>query len=313
MGCAIVYVQDKAVAPEPDGANLDGDEDNVNVDDFLNTGAYKEDLYMPPVDEEPFRDQRGQPSRPTTCTQRLVFDGLSQDTPPEAGDHQAQVAPGNIFSPNTLHQTVQAGFTAPQPSPEKNKTKKHRKRSKGAKASASQPAAKIMRGLEDTIPRRGDGLPRVHEAGEPILSEDLLHLAEGPMLSLQQSICTLEGLLLKDKNPSYPVFSVKVPKELVDFVQEDPADVFFIAYEDIFNLFHSRRLDYNLVRLYALSVAMKIRRDNIPYVVMVDPYYMRDSQLVEGSRTRAMATEYLQRLMITNKKKNNLLVPFFFE
>ena len=133
------------------------------------------------------------------------------------------------------------------------------------------------------------------------------------MLSLQQSICTLEGLLLKDKNPSYPVFSVKVPKELVDFVQEDPADVFFIAYEDIFNLFHSRRLDYNLVRLYALSVAMKIRRDNTPYVVMVDPYYMRDSQLVEGSRTRAMATEYLQRLMITNKKKNNLLVPFFFE
>jgi hypothetical protein len=193
----------------------------------------------------------------------------------------------------------------------KNKAKKHRKR-KGANASASQPAPKIMRGREDTIPPRGDGLTRVHEAGKPILSEDLLRLAEGPMISLQESILHLESLLLKDKQPSYPVFAVKVPKE-VDFVQEAPADVFFIAYEDIFNLFHSRRLDYNLVRLYALDAAMKIRRDDTPYVAIVDPYYMRDSQLVEGSRTRTMATEYLQRLMLTNKRKNNLLLPFFYE
>ena len=108
------------------------------------------------------------------------------------------------------------------------------------------------------------------------------------------------------------MFAVKVPKE-VDFVQEAPVDVFFIAYEDIFNLFHSRRLDYNLVRLYALDAAMKIRRDDTPYVAIVDPYNMRDSQLVEGSRTRTMATEYLQRLMLTNKRKNNLLLPFFYE
>ena len=40
---------------------------------------------------------------------------------------------------------------------------------------------------------------------------------------------------------------------------------------------------------------------------------MRDSQLVEGSRTRIMATEYLQRFMLNNKRKNNLLLPFFPE
>ena len=183
---------------QPHG-NDDNDNDNVDVDAFLNTGACRDDLYMPPVDEEPFRDQRGQPPRPTTCTQRLIFEGLSQDTPPETGDHQAQVKPGNIFSPGTLHQTVHAGFTAPQPSPEmKNKAKKHRKR-KGANASASQPTPKIMRGREDTIPPRGDGLTRVHEAGKPILSEDLLRLAKGPMISLQESILHLESLLLKDK------------------------------------------------------------------------------------------------------------------
>ena len=122
----------------------------------------------------------------------------------------------------------------------------------------------------------------------------------------------MEGLLLKDKNPNYPVLTVQVPKN-VDFVTEAPADLFFIAFEDVFNLFHSRRLDYNLVRLYAINMAMKIQRDVAPYVTVVDPYYMRDSQLVEGSRTRTMATEYLQRFMLTNKRKNNLLLPFFPE
>jgi hypothetical protein len=230
------------------------------------------------------------------------------DTPPDAGDHQAQ--PGNIFSPNTLKETVKAGFTSPPQSTEM-KNKKHRKR-KGSSTSASQPAPKI-RGLEDTIPPRADGFPRVHEAGKPILSGDLLRLAEGPMIALQESILHLEELLLKDKHPSYPAFAVKVPKELVDFVQEDPADVFFIAYEDIFKLFHTQRLDYNMVRLYALDVAMKIRRDDTPYVAIVDPYYMRDSHLVEGSKTRETAMEYLVRVMLANKRKNALLLPFFFE
>ena len=133
------------------------------------------------------------------------------------------------------------------------------------------------------------------------------------MITLQNSILYLEETLLKEKNPGYPAFAVKVPKELVDFVQEDPADVFFIAYEDIFNLYHSKRLDYNMVRLYALDAAMKIRRDDTPYVAIVDPYYMRDSQLVEGSMTRAMATEFLQRIMLNNQDKNNLLLPFFSE
>ena len=209
-------------------------------------------------------------------------------------------------------ETVKAGFTAPPQSPEKkNKIKKHRKR-KGSSTSASQPAPKI-RGLEDTIPPRADGFPRVHVAGEPILSGDLLRLAEGPMIALQQSILYLEEQLLKEKHPSYPAIAVQVPKELVDFVQEDPADVFFIAYEDIFKLFHTQRLDYNMVRLYALDMAMKIRRDATPYVAIVDPYYMRDSHLEEGSKTRETATEYLVKVMMANKRKNALLLPFFFE
>ena len=57
------------------------------------------------------------------------------------------------------------------------------------------------------------------------------------MLPLQSSIQCLEGILLKDKDPNYPVFTVKVPAD-PSFIQEDPADIFFIAFEDVFNLFH---------------------------------------------------------------------------
>ena len=118
-------------------------------------------------------------------------------------------------------------------------------------------------------------------------------------------------MLLKEEDPNYPVFTVQVPEDDVDYVTLAPAEVFFIAFEDIFNLFHTRRLGYNLVRLYALYMAMKIKRDNTPYVTVVDPYYMCDNQLVEGSRTRAMAMEYLQRFMLRNKTKNNHLLLFF--
>ena len=159
-------------------------------------------------------------------------------------------------------------------------------------ASVSQPAPKTIRGHEDMVSPHADGLARVHEAGKPILPPELLRLARGPMHALHESVLVLERLLLQDKEPNYPVFTVRVPMDL-DFIHDAPANPFFIAYEDVFNLFHSRWLDYNLVRLYALDMAMKIKRDNTPYVTVADPYYMRDYQLVEGSPTRTKATEYL--------------------
>ena len=191
----------------------------------------------------------------------------------------------------------------PTASPEVKK-KKQRKRSK--------PAPKMtISGYEDMVSPRDDGMSRVHEAGRLILPQELLRLGEGCMFSLQDAILKLERKLLKEEDPNYPVFTVKVPKYLADFVHEAPADYFFISYEDVFKLFHYKRLDYNLVRLYALNQAMRIRRDNTPYVKVVDPYYMRDSLLVEGSTTRAMATEFLQRVMLNNQDKNGLLLPFF--
>ncbi|KAK1663555.1 hypothetical protein QYE76_051714 [Lolium multiflorum] len=98
-----------------------------------------------------------------------------------------------------------------------------------------------------------------------------------------------------------------------NFVNEDPADIFFIAFEDVFNLFHSKRLDYNLVRLYAINLQMKINRERPRHIAVADPYYMRDSQLQDGSRTRTKAVRYLQNFMLMYKESNTILLPVFPE
>ena len=192
------------------------------------------------------------------------------------------------------------------------KIKRPRKRNNNKAKAASQPAQARIRFNDKLVPPRMDGLTRMHEAGRPILAPELQNIADGEMLSLQHGIKLLEGLLLKDTDPNYPVFTVKVPKD-VDFVTDGPAELFFIAYEDIFKLFHAQRLDYNLVRLFALNLAMKIKRENAPFIAVADPYYMRDSQLVEGSITRSKAKLYLQKFFLDNKRKDTMLLPFFPE
>ncbi|KAK1662795.1 hypothetical protein QYE76_050954 [Lolium multiflorum] len=308
-----------------DGNDVDDDDD---IDAYINTGACSQDMYMPPMDEQAFRTHGDQLGRPPTVTkQRLVFTGLSQDTPPEAGN-PAQVKPATVFSPNTLRKTIigeppkstPATSEAPPapeappsatPTPPIGQVTKARKRRPKKGASSSQPAPKRIR-ADDMVPPTPDGLPRCHEAGKPILPPDMEHLASGPMLPLQNTINYLESVLLKEKDPNYPAFSVKVPSDQ-NFVNEDPADIFFIAFEDVFNLFHSKRLDYNLVRLYAINLQMKINRERPRHIAVADPYYMRDSQLQDGSRTRTKAVRYLQNFMLMYKESNTILLPVFPE
>ncbi|KAK1630829.1 hypothetical protein QYE76_005144 [Lolium multiflorum] len=283
-------------------APLDGndgdDDDDINA--YINTGACRQDRYMPPMDEQAFRTHDDQLVRPTIVTkQRLTLTGFSQDTPPEAGN-LAQVKPATVFCPNTLRKMIigeppksttaatQATSEAPlapeapssaPPAPPAGRVKKARKRGAKKGASSSQPAPKRIR-ADDMVPPTPDGLPRCHEAGKPILPLDMEHLASGPMLPLQHTINYLESVLLKDKDPNYPVFSVKVPED-PNFVHEDPADIFFIAFEDVFNLFHSKRLDYNLLQ--------------------------------DGSRTRTKEVRYLQSIMLMYKESNTILLHVFRE
>ncbi|KAK1621331.1 hypothetical protein QYE76_026848 [Lolium multiflorum] len=290
--------------PSPNEDDID-DDGPVDVDAYLNTGADIDDLYMAGADEEAYR-ARDEPAGPPKATkQRLVFRGFSQETPPAADTQEPTAA--NIFSPNTLIKKVNEQFEAsgavapkkPRKRPSKNKEK-----------SASQPPPTI-RHRDSMVPPSKDGLTRMHEAGKPILGPELQHLASGDMLPLQDSILVLENILLKDKDPNYPVFAVRVPRD-VGFVTDAPADIFFIAYEDIFKLFHSRRLDYNLVRLFALNLAMKIKRESTPDVAIADPYYMRESQLAL-SAVRVRASLYLQKCFLDNKRKDNILLAYFPE
>ena len=64
-----------------------------------------------------------------------------------------------------------------------------------------------------------------------------------------------------------------------------------------------------MVRLYALSAQLKIQRELPPHVAVADPYYMRDSQLEEGSTTRTKAAKYLESFVLRNTEKMEILLP----
>lgn len=287
-------------SPQPDDVEV-APEDDADIGGYLNTNAMATDgFYMPPLGEPASRGQ--QAGRPLSCTQRLQFGG-SQETP--EGD--AGGPPPVIISPTTLHKVTGEQLGSADPVDKK----KGRKHSRSKKGSASQPPPKKQ------VIRHQDGLreaPRdftMHIAGQPILTPELLDAAGPPMVNLHHSIQHLETMLLKEKNPGYPVFTCKVPKGH-GFVDAAPADLFFVRYEDVFDLMHSRRLDYNLVRLYALHMSLKVQREKTPGLAIVDPYYMRDVVL-EDESDLAMVKDYLGNFFEENKTKDCILVPTFPE
>jgi hypothetical protein len=62
------------------------------------------------------------------------------------------------------------------------------------------------------------------------------------------------------KDPAYPIFTVKVPEGL-GFVEEHPTDVLFLRFDDIFNMFHMKRLHPTMVRLFALNMAHHVMKE----------------------------------------------------
>jgi hypothetical protein len=98
----------------------------------------------------------------------------------------------------------------------------------------------------------------MHIAGQPMLTKEMLTNAGGAIVNLHDSIQYLEECLLKEKNLGYSVYTIKV-REGHGFVDRSPTEIFFVRYEDIYNLLHSNCLDYNLVRLYTLHMALRRR------------------------------------------------------
>src|SRR3954470_23313513 len=161
------------------------------------------------------------------------------------------------------------------------KKKKGRKRKKST--SSSQPMMPIR--AQDGPPRPKDISYEIHVAARPILPKDMLDIATSDMQSVHNSILTLETMLLREKNPSYPVFMAKVPLNM-GFINSVPADMIIMRFSEIFNLFHLKRLDHSLVHLFSLSLSMTIRRDQTPNVAILDPLYMCESVLMyDGDAT----------------------------
>jgi hypothetical protein len=102
---------------------------------------------------------------------------------------------------------------------------------------------------------------------------------------------------------------VKVPPG-VGFVDKYPAEVFFIRFDDIFNVFHLRRLDPTLVRLVALRMAHDIMEENTPGVAIMDPFYMLES-IMASPGDRVLATKHIEQFLVANKNKEIFLMPYF--
>jgi hypothetical protein len=165
------------------------------------------------------------------------------------------------------------------PIDEKKKGQKH----SWSKKASNQPSPWKILQAENGVREEPHDLP-MHIASQPMLTKEMLANTGGAIVNLHDSIQYLEECLLKEKNSGYPICTIMVP-EGHGFIDQAPNEIFFVRYEDIYNLLHSNRLNYKLVRLYMLHMALKAKREKTKGIMIVDPYFMRDVALAnEGDR-----------------------------
>ena len=148
-------------------------------------------------------------------------------------------------------------------------------------------------------------------AGRPMLPTNLLNAATGAMRSLHDSVLSMEKRRLSENDVAYPVFVAKVP-EGKGFVDSAIGGMIVLRFDDIFAMFNLHLLHYTFVRLFSLSMEMRIIRDKTPDIVIVDPFYMR-AKLLGSAGDRQVASSYLEGVILANPDKDNFLVPYFSE
>jgi hypothetical protein len=57
---------------------------------------------------------------------------------------------------------------------------------------------------------------------------------------------------------------------------------------------------------------MKVNREENPGVTIADPYFMHEGMLMNPAN-RSRAKEYLQKFLLDNKSKKDILLPYFPE
>ena len=281
--------------------NDDDDDDTfANVDQYFADHGYGGDFMGPPSQEpnltKDVRDLAGTAEKPSCNRRRLAFS--SQETPPAADFTEPQIGEvRNIISPNTLKKAVCEQNSVPLQ--EKKKARK-RKTKKGA----SQPAPSTIR-AQDGPPSPEDVMRRVHVAGRPMLPRNMLDAATGAMRSLHDSVLSLEKRRLREKDVAYPVFAAKVP-EGKGFVDNSIGRTIVLRFDDIHAMLNLHPLHYTFVRLFSLSMEMRIIRDKTPDIVIVDPFYMR-AKILGSAGDRQVASSYLEGVILANQDKDNFL------
>lgn len=293
---------DMHMAQDPD----DDDGTFTNVDKYFNEHGYGDEFLGPPSQEpNPAKDDRdlaGTAEKPN-CNRRRLFS--SQETPPAAAFTETQTAEvRNIISPNTLKKVVSEQNSIPLQ--QKKQKGRKRKNNKGA----SQPAPSTIR-AQDGPPAPKDISRRVHVAGRPMLPTNLLNAATGAMRSLHDSVLSMEKRRLSENDVAYPVFVAKVP-EGKGFVDSTIGRMIVLRFDDIFAMFNLHPLHYTFIRLFSLSMEMRIIRDKTPDIVIVDPFYMR-AKILGSAGDRQVASSYLEGVILANPDKDNFLVPYFPE
>ncbi|KAK1678840.1 hypothetical protein QYE76_039688 [Lolium multiflorum] len=223
---------------------------------------------------------------------------LSQETP-EQEDPTAFTAPPRVgLTPRTLLGATTEGMKQ-NATPSCSK-KKARKRKKSGDVAASKKV------VNDKLPTPWR---KMHHLGQPMLPAHIVQQVTPDMRSLHDAVLMKEDLLLRDRNPSYPVLTAKVPSGF-GFVTTYPADLMFIRYEDIFRLLNMQQLDRNLVRLLSLSMAHGIAMENTADIAIMDPFYMTPTVV---QNEQAFLAKYIKDFLVLNKDKKCFAIPYFRE
>ena len=142
-----------------------------------------------------------------------------------------------------------------------------------------------------------------------MLPPDALSATTGDFRRLHDHVLSTEKSLLRSNDPGYPLYAVKVPKGW-GFYDENPAEMFFLRFDYIFEMYHMRRLDFTFVRLFALHLSNVVRKEQISSIAVLDPYFMNENFLNAGSMERDAARRYIEDFMVANKEKEMILLPY---
>ena len=144
------------------------------------------------------------------------------------------------------------------------------------------------------------GAAMFHVTGEPMLPPKPLEALSGDLSRLHDHVLSTEKILLASKDPGYPTYAACV-LEGKYYVDTRPAEVFFLRFDHIFEMFLTRRVDFTIVRLFALHMSSVMKREEVSQIFVADPYYMHGSFLSLGDHERETARDYLQNFMVQNK------------